>query len=51
MNDPYEIRRPWKYWAAQQEAVLDVLGFDWAWFEAWDKEWERRKKKNDGKTT
>ena len=30
-NDPYETRRPIEYWAAQQEAALDALGFDWAW--------------------
>ena len=31
MTDPYETRHDWDYWAAQQEAALDALGFDWQW--------------------
>ena len=32
MTDPYETRRPIEYWAAQQEAALDDLGFTWSWW-------------------
>jgi len=32
-NDPYETRRPWDYWQAQQKDALDELGFDDAWYE------------------
>ncbi|MFH1627494.1 MAG: hypothetical protein ABIE47_02080 [Pseudomonadota bacterium] len=40
VNDPYETRRPWEEWDAQQEAALDAWGFDWAWYEKNRKEEE-----------
>ena len=30
--DPYETRHGPKYYAAEQEAALDALGFDWTWW-------------------
>jgi len=32
-NDPYETRRPWDHWQAQQKEALDELGFDDVWYE------------------
>jgi len=32
MSDPYETRHGPEYYADQQEAALDALGFTWTWW-------------------
>jgi len=32
MTEPYETKRTWSEWAAQQEEALDEWGFDWPWW-------------------